>query len=106
MTPEHRIMNEIRIWCGQHDLLCFRCNVGKVRLMDGGWFDTGLPTGFPDLLILDNNGHTYYCEVKAPGGRQRPDQIKFMDTIRSKGHKYILAYKVKDVEEVVLNGIL
>jgi len=102
MTPEHRVMNEIRIWCGQHNLLCFRCNVGKIKLPNGGYFDTGLPNGFPDLLILGNNGDIYFCEVKAPGGRQRPDQIKFQYMVESRGFKYILAYSIKEVE----NGIL
>ncbi len=97
MTPEHKIMNEIRLWCGQHDILCFRCNVGKVRMTDGGWFDTGLPEGFPDLLILNNNGETYYVEVKTPTGKQRPDQINFMNEIRRRGHKYLIARSVNDI---------
>lgn len=97
MTPEHKIMNEIRLWCGQHNILCFRCNVGKIRTADGGWFDTGLPEGFPDLLILSNNGITYYVEVKTPTGKQRPDQIKFMNEIRKRGHIYLIARSVNDI---------
>lgn len=103
MKPEHRIQNQIRLWCGEHGYLCFRCNVGKVKCEDGTWFDTGLPTGFSDLLILGSNGDTYFCEVKAPGGKQRPDQLKFEEIVTNRGFKYILAYSTKDVE-VVLNG--
>ena len=101
MTPEHRVMNEIRLWCGEHDVLCFRCNVGKVRAADGSWFDTGLPNGFPDLLILDNHGHTLYCEVKALKGRQSEDQVRFMGLVRSKGHHYIVARSAEDVESAL-----
>ena len=97
MTPEHAIMNQIRLWCGEHDILCFRCNVGKVPTSDGGWFDTGLPEGFPDLLILSNDGITYYVEVKTPTGKQRPDQIKFMNEIRRRGHIYLIARSVNDI---------
>lgn len=97
MTPEHKIMNEIRLWCGQHDILCFRCNVGKMRTIDGGWFDTGLPEGFPDLLILDCNGRTYYVEVKTPTGKQRPDQINFQKEIERRGHIYLIARSVNDI---------
>ena len=103
---EHNIQNEIRIWCGQHDILCFRCNVGSVRTADGKWFDTGLPEGFPDLLILDNHGNTYYCEVKTKKGKQRQAQIDFMNLVRKRGHKYFVARSIKDVEEGVLNGMV
>lgn len=101
MLREHYIQNEIRIWCGQHDILCFRCNVGKIRMYDGGWFDTGLPSGFSDLMALDNNGHIYFIECKAPGGKQRPDQVKFMNEVRNRGFTYILAYSVEDVKKVL-----
>lgn len=97
MTKEHAIMNSIRLWCGEHNILCFRCNVGRVRTADGGWFDTGLPEGFSDLLIL-HEGKCIFCEVKAPGGKQRPDQIKFMQTVRERGFTYLLAYSVNDVK--------
>ena len=96
MTPEHKIMNEIRLWCGQHDILCFRCNVGKVKKADGTWFDTGLPEGFPDLLIL-HNAIAYFVEVKTPTGKQRPEQIRFMNIIRNRGFNYIIARSVNDI---------
>lgn len=96
MTPEHKIMNEIRLWCGEHNILCFRCNVGKVRLADGGWFDTGLPEGFSDLLIL-HKGVTYFVEVKTPTGRQRPEQITFERTVREHGFIYLIARSVNDI---------
>lgn len=96
MTPEHKIMNEIRLYCGQHDILCFRCNVGKVRTADGKWFDTGLPEGFPDLLIL-HNSKCIFCEVKTLKGKQREAQIKFMNIIREHGFIYIVARSVNDI---------
>lgn len=96
MTPEHKIMNEIRLWCGEHNILCFRCNVGKVRMVDGGWFDTGLPEGFSDLLIL-HKGITYFVEVKTPTGKQRPDQMIFERTVREHGFTYLIARSVNDI---------
>jgi len=96
MTPEHKLMNEIRLWCGQHDILCFRCNVGKVKTADGKWFDTGLPEGFPDLLILYNKV-VYFCEVKTLKGKQREAQINFMNIIREHGFIYIVARSVNDI---------
>lgn len=99
MTLEHAIMNSIRLWCGEHDILCFRCNVGKVRKADGSWFDTGLPEGFPDLLIL-HKSIAYFVEVKTPTGKQRPDQKRFQEIVESRGFIYIIARCVEDVAKL------
>ena len=103
VTPEKRVMNEIREWCGKNDYLCFRCNVGRVKTVDGQWFDTGLPSGFSDLLILGHHGDIYFCEVKAGKGRQREDQIRFQRIIEERGFKYILAYNVEEVRLCLQN---
>lgn len=100
MTPEHRIMNEIRLYCGEHNILCFRCNVGKVRMENGDWFDTGLPSGFSDLLILFE-GKTIFCEVKTSSGRLRPDQIAFKNVVESRGFLYIVARSVEDIKKYI-----
>ena len=91
MTPEHRIMNEIRLWCGEHGLLCFRCNVGRVRTADGAYFDTGLPTGFSDLLILMDGGKAVFCEVKTQTGRLSEDQLRFKEIVEDRGFSYVVA---------------
>ena len=97
---EHNIQNNIRLWCGENDILCFRCNVGKVKTIDGRWFDTGLPDGFSDLIILYNNT-IYFVECKTAIGKQRDDQIKFERLVTERGYTYILARSVEDVK----NGI-
>ena len=98
---EHNIQNEIRLWCGQNNILCFRCNVGRVRTSDGKWFDTGLPEGFSDLIILHNQT-IYFCEVKTLIGKQREAQIRFMNTVRSYGYTYFVARSVDDVKRNIL----
>lgn len=96
MNQEHNIQNQIRLWCGQNDILCFRCNVGRVRTSTGEYFDTGLPSGFSDLIILYN--HTiYFCECKSPIGRQREDQKQFERIVTEHGYKYFIARSVQDV---------
>ena len=100
---EHNIQNAIRLWCGEHNYLCFRANVGKVRTANGRWFDTGLPEGFSDLFILANNT-IYFCECKTLKGKQREDQINFQRTIEEHGYVYFIARSVEDVEEVIENG--
>lgn len=93
---EHNIQNQIRLWCGENDIPCFRCNVGKVKTENGDWFDTGLPKGFPDLLILYNKS-VYFCEIKTLKGKQREDQIAFQSYIESHGYTYFIAKGVDDV---------
>ena len=97
---EHNIQNQIRLWCSSHDLLCFRCNVGKVKTANGKWFDTGLPEGFSDLIILAN--HTiYFCECKTLKGKQRADQINFQRIVEEHGYKYFVARSIDDVKEAI-----
>lgn len=94
---EHNVQNDIRLWCGINDIPCFRCNVGRVLTADGKYFDTGLPNGFSDLILLYN--HTIvFVECKNAKGKQREDQIHFMEYVRSYGYKYILARSVEDVK--------
>ena len=98
---EHNIQNEIRAWCGEHNILCFRCNVGKVQCIDGSWFDTGLPEGFPDLLLFPGQGLAVCCEVKAKYGQQRQAQIAFQQTVEERGYKYVVARSVDDVKKAL-----
>lgn len=97
---EHNIQNQIRLWCGEHGYPCFRCNVGKVQCSDGSWFDTGLPEGFSDLIILANRT-VYFCEVKAKYGTQRQAQRDFQAMVESHGYTYIIARSVIDVSKVL-----
>lgn len=100
---EHNIQNDIRLWCGEHNILCFRTNVGRVLTADGTYFDTGLPNGFSDLIVLYN--HTiYFVEVKTKKGKQRQDQIHFMNLVRSYGYTYIVARSVTDLIEGINYG--
>jgi len=103
MPSEHYIQDSIRLWCGQHNYLCFRCNVGKVLTSQNKWFDTGLPSGFSDLLILGTHGDIYFCEVKSAIGKQKPDQKLFQQSVESRGFKYILAHSLKEFISFIEN---
>lgn len=100
---EHNIQNDIRAWCGEHGLLCFRCNVGKVQCIDGTWFDTGLPDGFSDLIILANRT-IYFCEVKTRYGYQRQCQKDFENTVTAAGYTYFVARSIDDVSKIIYNN--
>ena len=100
---EHDIQNEIRIWCGEHDLLAIRINVGSGYTKDGRFFTTGAPNGYPDLTILGKNGKMCYCETKTPVGRLRPDQKQFHANLKERGFKVIVPHSleefIKEAEE-------
>lgn len=107
MSPnfnEHYIQNQIREWCGKNNYLCFRCNVGRILTAQNTYFDTGLPSGFSDLLVLDNDGHAIFVEVKAPGGKQRDDQKKFEATVTARGFRYLLVNSLEKFTEKLLNS--
>lgn len=96
MTKEHRLMNEIRLWCGQHDWLCFRCNVGTHLLADGTYFNTGLPVGFPDLMALSNDGRVVFCECKVKPNKASVEQLEFIKTVKDRSFRAGVCYSVED----------
>lgn len=99
---EQAIQDSIRVALAQDGYIVFRTNVGKVKTADGRWFDTGLPTGFPDLMgYKPENGKIYFIEVKTPKGKRRPDQIRFAQNLRDKQCIYGVARSAKDAVTIV-----
>lgn len=92
MTPEHRLGNQIRIECGRRNWLCYHANVGSVMTIDGGRFDTGLPVGFPDLVILTDNGRVLFVETKIHPRKPTADQLAFHALLRSRGFSVAVCY--------------
>lgn len=75
----------------------FRCNVGRFRMADGRWFDTGLPPGFSDIAgHRAGDARAFYLEVKTPAGRASPQQLAFIAAMQKRG---ALAGVVRSVEE-------
>ena len=98
---EHDTQNAIRLALSERGYAVFRANVGKVRMDNGRWFDTGLPKGFSDLFAV-RAGKIYFIEVKRPGGRIRPEQVHFLDTMRQRyGCPGGIAYSVEDALKIV-----
>lgn len=89
---EAAIQDSIRVALAEHGYVVFRTNVGKVKTADGRWFDSGLPTGFPDLVgYKPENGRIFFIEVKTSTGHRRKDQIKFANFLRDKNVIYCVA---------------
>lgn len=100
---ETDIMHQIMLDVSAAGNLIFRGNVGKVKLRDGRWFDTGLPKGFPDLFGVDASGYIFFIEVKVPGGRVRDEQKRFITAMRKRGLKAGIAHDSKEALEII-NG--
>ncbi|MBK0347864.1 VRR-NUC domain-containing protein [Aerococcaceae bacterium zg-ZJ1578] len=101
MNQETVLMNKIRIKLSEYGV-CFRANVGKVRMIDGRYFDTGLPKGFSDLFgVKANNGQVFFVEVKTDTGKVRPEQIQFINRMKELGALAGVARSVEDAIDIV-----
>lgn len=94
------------LWCGEHNWLCFHTNVGKVqfwddKIKDYRWFETGLPKGWPDLLIITDKGKTIYCETKIRPRKPTKDQLKVLRILKNRGCLAFVAYSLEEFIEGV-----
>ena len=97
---EQATQDAIRVALAQAGYIVFRANVGKVKTTEGRWFNTGLPSGFPDLFgYKPENGKIYFIEVKTPQGKRRADQVRFANGLRNKQAIYGVA---RSAEEAVM----
>lgn len=105
-TKEQATQDSIRVALAQAGYVVFRTNVGKVKTADGRWFDTGLPTGFPDLMgYKPENGRIFFLEVKTKTGRRRKDQVAFANGLRDKNVIYGVVRSADEAVEIVRNEL-
>ena len=103
MTTESLIQNQIRVGLSKAGHAVFRINVGKVKMQNGRWFETGAPKGFPDLFGFRPDGKIFFIEVKNETGRVRPEQKIFIEQMQKRGALAGVARSVEDAMEIV-NG--
>ncbi|CAB4121906.1 VRR-NUC domain containing protein [uncultured Caudovirales phage] len=102
MTKGTDLSNAVRLALSGAGHMVFRANVGKVRIADGRWFDTGLPKGFSDLFgHRGSDGRAFYIEIKAVGDRVTQDQAKFLEAMRQCGALSGVARSVDDALSIV-----
>lgn len=76
------VQNSIRLALNDYAIV-FRGNVGRVRMADGRFFDTGLPAGYPDLSgFRKSDGKMIFLEVKNSKGRLSKKQEHFLETMK------------------------
>lgn len=96
MTPEQLLTKQIMLWCGEHNWLCFHTNVGSVLTADNRIFNTGLPVGFPDLLIITDDSRTLFIETKIHPRKPTADQIKCQENLRKRGFISDTVYSLEE----------
>ena len=97
--------NEIRLALNPYAVI-FRTNVGKVRMADGRFFDTGLPRGYSDLSgFRKSDGKAIFLEIKTDRGRLRDDQRKFIETIGQYDVIVGVARSGQEAIKIVTEGI-
>lgn len=101
---EHDIQNLIRMELSKAGHTVFRINVGKVKMQNGRWFETGVPKGYCDLSgFRKGDAKAFFIEVKNETGRVRPEQKLFIEQMRKRGALAGVARSVADAMEIV-NG--
>lgn len=100
---EQDLQSLIRIRLSELGWTVFRANVGKFKLADGRWFDSGLPRGFSDLFAC-KGGQVVFIEVKTGNNKPSEEQIKFIDNMRKQGFKAGAVWSFDDVERLIYDG--
>lgn len=101
---EKKLSKEIMLLCGQNDIVVFDVNVGKVKLFNGRYFDSGLPKGFPDLFLLTKNGRAVFIEVKVKPNKPQPAQVEFIQFLRSLGYFADVVFSISDMKYLINTG--
>lgn len=99
MTKEKALTKKIQLFCGENNILCFDVNVGKFALKNGGYFDVGLPAGFPDLLLLTSDGRTVFIEAKIKPNKPQINQVKFINELKKRNFSVYVIYSIEEFIE-------
>jgi len=73
----------------------YRQNTGGIVAESGHFVRYGTP-GSPDIICVIK-GQYVGIEVKAPKGKQNPNQIQFQQDLERAGGRYVLAYSLDDI---------
>jgi hypothetical protein len=63
-----------------------------------------LPKGFSDLLFVGDDGRVAFIECKDDKGKLRPEQERFIKTMRYYGHRAGVARSVEEALNIINGG--
>lgn len=103
---ESIIQNEIRLALSKAGYVNFRINCGKVKKIDGMWFETGAPNGHFDIYGFRPDKKIFYIEVKTEKGKPNDDQVKFHEMLSKHGVIHGIARSVEEALKIVSEGLI
>lgn len=96
MTPETRLKNEILLECGRRGWIAFHMNVGTYQLITGQFISTGIPKGFPDLMVLTDTGRALFIETKIHPRKPTKEQLRWIEDLSARGFVSFVCYFFND----------
>ncbi len=100
---EPNIQNDIMLALSQAGCLIWRNNTGVLKDKTGRPIKFGLCNGSSDLIGVAKDGRFLAVEVKAEGGRVRPDQAMFIEAVRRAGGRAGVARSVGEALKIALD---
>ena len=88
---ELNLQKRILLEASKRGWLCYHFNPGGAERPDGFYFNSGVPEGWPDLILITDT-KTYYLELKTPRGRLRDKQKFFQNRLPN-------SYVVRSIDE-------
>ena len=95
-TPEGAALSAICHYLSMKRHFYWRNNSGATRTASGGFVRFGT-AGSPDIIVI-KHGLFIGLEVKAPAGRQSPDQKEFERGVTEAGGEYHVVRTIDDVQ--------
>ncbi len=77
---ELNLQKSIMLACGRLHWLCYHFNPGGAERPDGFYFNSGVPEGWPDLIIVTST-ETIYLELKVAKNTLSDEQKFFRDNL-------------------------
>jgi len=101
---ESNIQNSIRLALNPYAII-FRTNVGRVKMADGRFFDSGLNSGHSDLTgFRKSDGKAIFLEVKNEKGRLRKDQEHFLNEMNKYPTIVAVVRSAEEAVKIVMEG--
>jgi len=100
MTPETLLANQIKLYCGQHNWLCFHCVNGTFYDYSGKIVKLSFPVGWPDLLIVTDFGKCMFIETKIHPRRPTNEQVKCQENLVQRGFVSATVYSLEEFKKV------
>lgn len=98
---EANILNDCMIALSKAGATVWRNNTGALQDKTGRLVRYGLCKGSSDLIGICPDGRFLAVEVKTSTGQVRPEQVTFLDAVRSKGGRAGVARSVEDALRIL-----